>query len=114
MRPSGCRSPRPSWASPLLAAAPDAAAHTGGSRLHNLTHPHHLNNPRIITSPASGDTYLPGETITVYVPWGRTLTGTCIQIHSVGTVELEMTIGGVTRTLTGRYENRRKPLRKRL
>ena len=91
----------------LLAAAPDAAAHTGGSALHNLTHPHHLNNPRIITSPASGDTYLPGETITVYVPWGRTASGTCIQIHSVGTVELEMTVGGVTRTLTGRYENRR-------
>ena len=91
----------------LLAAAPDAAAHTGGSALHNLTHPHHLNNPRIITSPASGDTYLPGETITVYVPWGRTLSGTCIQIHTVGTVELEMTVGGVTRTLTGRYENRR-------
>ena len=91
----------------LLAAAPDAAAHTGGSALHNLTHPHHLNNPRIITSPASGDTYLPGETITVYVPWGRTVSGTCIQIHSVGTVELEMTVGGVTCTLTGRYENRR-------
>ena len=91
----------------LLAAAPDAAAHIGGSALHNLTHPHHLNNPRIITSPASGDTYLPGETITVYVPWGRTLSGTCIQIHTVGTVELEMTVGGVTRTLTGRYENRR-------
>ncbi len=34
----------------LLAAAPDAAAHIGGSALHNLTHPHHLNNPRIITS----------------------------------------------------------------
>ena len=91
----------------LLAAAPDAAAHIGGSALHNLTHPHHLNNPRIITSPASGDTYLPGETITVYVPWGRTLSGTCIQIHTVGTVELEMTVGGVTRTLTGRYQNRR-------
>ncbi len=91
----------------LLAAAPDAAAHTGGSALHNLTHPHHLDNPRIITSPASGDTHLPGETITVYVPWGRTLSGTCIQIHTVGTVELEMTIGGVTRMLTGRYENRR-------
>ena len=91
----------------LLAAAPDAAAHTGGSALHNLTHPHHLNNPRIITSPASGDTYLPGETITVYVPWGRTLSGRCIQIHTVGTVELEMTVGGVTRKLTGRYQNRR-------
>ena len=91
----------------LLVAAPDAAAHTGGSALHNLTHPHHLNNPRIITSPASGDTYLPGETITVYVPWGRTLSGRCIQIHTVGTVELEMTVGGVTRTLTGRYQNRR-------
>ena len=91
----------------LLVAAPDAAAHTGGSALHNLTHPHHLNNPRIITSPASGDTYLPGETITVYVPWGRTLSGRCIQIHTVGTVELEMAVGGVTRTLTGRYQNRR-------
>ena len=91
----------------LLLAAPDAAAHTGGSALHNLTHPHHLDNPRIITSPASGDTYLPGETITVYVPWGRTLSGRCIQIHTVGTVELEMTVGGVTRTLTGRYQNRR-------
>ena len=91
----------------LLVATPDAAAHTGGSALHNLTHPHHLNNPRIITSPASGDTYLPGETITVYVPWGRTLSGRCIQIHTVGTVELEMTVGGVTRTLTGRYQNRR-------
>ena len=91
----------------LLAAAPDAAAHSSG-HTHNRFYPvHHLDNPRIITSPASGDTYLPGETITVYVPWGRTVSGRCIQVHSVGTVELEMTVGGVTRTLTGRYENRR-------
>ncbi len=91
----------------LLAAAPDAAAHSSG-HTHNRLYPvHHLDNPRIITSPASGDTYLPGETITVYVPWGRTVSGRCINIHTVGTVELEMTVGGVTRTLTGRYENRR-------
>ena len=91
----------------LSVAAPDAAAHSSG-HVHNRLYPvHHLDNPRIITSPASGDTYLPGETITVYIPWGRTVSGRCIQIHSVGTVELEMTVGGVTRTLTGRYENRR-------
>ena len=89
-----------------FAAAP-ALAHDGAPAWHQrLYNPHMLDQPRIISRPARGDTYYPGETITVYVPWGRTQTGTSISVNSVGTVQLVLTVGGAQRTLTGIWEDR--------
>ena len=86
-----------------FAAAPEAAAHG----FHDSTdNSHPLADPYIVSSPASGSTYWPGETITVLVPWGRTATGYCINVNSVATVNLAIAVGNTTRTLTGRYENR--------
>ena len=92
----------------LAAFAPDAAAHVGAPDWHHrLYNPHMLDQPRIISRPASGDTYYPGETITVYVPWGRTQTRTSISVNSVGTVRLVLTVGENShRTLTGIWEDR--------
>ena len=92
----------------LLAAAPDAAAHSSGHTHNRLFPVHQLDTPRIVSSPASGDTYLPGETITVYVPWGRTLSGHSMSINTIGTVELTITVGSTTRTLTGKWEDRER------
>ncbi len=92
----------------LAAFAPDAAAHVGAPDWHHrLYNPHMLDQPRIISRPASGDTYYPGETITVYVPWGRTQTRTSISVNSVGTVQLVLTVGENShRTITGVWEDR--------
>ena len=91
----------------LAAFAPDAAAHVGADATHQrIYNPHNLDQPRIVSRPASGDTYYPGETITVYVPWGRTLTRQSISVNSVGTVQLVLTVGGAQRTLTGIWEDR--------
>ena len=89
-----------------FAAAP-ALAHNGAPDWHQrLYNPHMLDQPRIVSRPAAGDTYYPGETITVYVPWGRTQTRTSISVNSVGTVQLVLTVGGAQRTLTGIWEDR--------
>ena len=90
-----------------VAFAHAAAAHVGAPDWHQrLYNPHMLDQPRIVSRPASGDTYYPGETITVYVPWGRTQTRTSISVNSVGTVQLVLTVGGAQRTLTGIWEDR--------
>ena len=96
-----------SLAAVALALAHTAAAHNGAPDWHQrLYNPHMLDQPRIVSRPASGDTYYPGETITVYVPWGRTQTRTSISVNSVGTVQLVLTVGGAQRTLTGIWEDR--------
>ena len=92
----------------LLAAAPDAAAHSSGHTHNSFFRVHQLDTPRIVSSPASGDTYWPGETITVLVPWGRTRSGHSMSINTIGTVELTITVGSVTRKLTGRWEDRER------
>ncbi len=90
-----------------VAFAHAAAAHVGADATHQrIYNPHNLDQPRIVSRPASGDTYYPGETITVYVPWGRTLTRQSISVNSVGTVRLVLTVGGAQRTLTGIWEDR--------
>ena len=90
-----------------VAFAHAAAAHNGAPDWHQrLYNPHMLDQPRIVSRPASGDTYYPGETITVYVPWGRTQTRTSISVNSVATVQLVLTVGGAQRTLTGIWEDR--------
>ena len=90
-----------------VAFAHAAVAHVGAPDWHQrLYNPHMLDQPRIVSRPASGDTYYPGETITVYVPWGRTQTRTSISVNSVGTVQLVLTVGGAQRTLTGIWEDR--------
>ena len=90
-----------------VAFAHAAVAHVGADATHQrIYNPHNLDQPRIVSRPASGDTYYPGETITVYVPWGRTLTRQSISVNSVGTVRLVLTVGGAQRTLTGIWEDR--------
>ena len=90
-----------------VAFAHAAVAHVGADATHQrIYNPHNLDQPRIVSRPASGDTYYPGETITVYVPWGRTLTRQSISVNSVGTVQLVLTVGGAQRTLTGIWEDR--------
>ena len=97
----------------VFAAAPEAAAHVGNSHpLISHTNSfsvyyrgHQLDNPYIVSRPASGDTYWPGETLTVLVPWGWAGQNS-IAINTVGTVELTIRVGSNQRKLTGRYENR--------
>ena len=98
-----------------FAAAPEAAAHVGNSHA-GTTHTdsfsiyrrgHQLDNPRIVSRPASGDTYWPGETVTVLVPWGWANQAS-ISVNSVGTVHLVLSVGNTTRTLTGKWEDRER------
>ena len=98
-----------------FAAAPEAEAHVGNSHA-GTTHTdsfsiyrrgHQLDNPRIVSRPASGDTYWPGETVTVLVPWGWANQAS-ISVNSVGTVHLVLSVGSTTRTLTGRWEDRER------
>ena len=98
-----------------FAAAPEAEAHVGNSHA-GTTHTdsfsiyrrgHQLDNPRIVSRPASGDTYWPGETVTVLVPWGWANQAS-ISVNSVGTVHLVLSVGNTTRTLTGKWEDRER------
>ncbi len=99
----------------LVGGAPEAAAHVGNSHA-GTTHTdsfsiyrrgHQLDNPRIVSRPASGDTYWPGETVTVLVPWGWANQAS-ISVNSVGTVHLVLSVGNTTRTLTGKWEDRER------